>query len=118
MDCEAEIAKGGPYPSSIPVSKLHKALGIKLQGYRRLTFRLLFAYHDGMGEMKRAIAREQEERRTQDRFTSTLVISVSIIAAVRLAREVIGTPSPRVNAAITDSIRLARMILRRVDGGS
>lgn len=70
-----------------------------------------------MGEMKRAIAREQEERRTQDRFTSTLVISASIIAAVRLAREDIGTTSPRVTCAIADSVSLAKMILKRIVGG-
>jgi len=40
-----------------------------------------------MGEMRRAIAREDEERRKQDRFASTLVIAASIIAAVRLARD-------------------------------
>jgi hypothetical protein len=40
-----------------------------------------------MGEMRRAIAREEEDRRKQDRFASTLVIAASIIAAVRLARE-------------------------------
>jgi hypothetical protein len=40
-----------------------------------------------MGEMKRAIAREEQDRRTQDRFASTIVIAASIIAAVRLARE-------------------------------
>jgi hypothetical protein len=39
-----------------------------------------------MGEMRRAIAHEQDERRTQDRFVSTLVIAASIIA-VRLARD-------------------------------
>jgi len=45
-----------------------------------------------MGEMKRAIAREGQDRtdyetRIKDRFTSTLVIAASIIAAVRLARD-------------------------------
>jgi hypothetical protein len=40
-----------------------------------------------MGEMKRAIAREEQERQKQDRFASTLVIAASIIAAVRLARD-------------------------------
>jgi hypothetical protein len=40
-----------------------------------------------MGEMRRAIAREEQDRRTQDRFASTIVIAASIIAAVRLARE-------------------------------
>jgi hypothetical protein len=34
--------------------------------------------------MRRAIAREEEDRRNQDRFASTLVIAASIIAAVRL----------------------------------
>lgn len=43
-------------------------------------------------------------------------ISASIIAAVRLAREDISTPSPRVVNAIGDSIALARMILRKVVG--
>jgi hypothetical protein len=38
-----------------------------------------------MGEMKRAIAHEERERRISDRFASTLVISAAIIAAVRLA---------------------------------
>jgi hypothetical protein len=52
-----------------------------------IDLRLLFAYPIRLGEMRRAIAREQEERRTQDRFASTLVIAASIIAAVRLARE-------------------------------
>jgi hypothetical protein len=41
-----------------------------------------------MGEIHRAIAREQEEeRRKMDRFTSTIVIAASIIAAVRLAQD-------------------------------
>jgi hypothetical protein len=46
-----------------------------------------------MGEMKRAITREERTRsmenqtRAADRFASTLVIAASIIAAVRLARE-------------------------------
>ena len=48
-----------------------------------------------MGLMRRAIAREEqarqkameEQRRTVDRFASTLVIAASIIAAVRLARD-------------------------------
>lgn len=70
-----------------------------------------------MGEMRRAIAREEQERRNQDRFASTVVIGASIIAAVRLAREDISKPSPRLYAAIADSVSLARMILKRVVGG-
>ena len=52
-----------------------------------------------MGEMKRAIAREEQERRNQDRFASTVVIAAAIIAAVRLARDDISSPSPRIYAA-------------------
>jgi hypothetical protein len=66
-----------------------------------------------MGEMRRAIAREDQDRK-QDRFASTLVIAASIIAAVRLAREDISRPSPRLTSAISDSVSLARMILERV----
>jgi hypothetical protein len=68
-----------------------------------------------MGEMRRATAREDEERRKQDRFASTLVIAASIIAAVRLAREPdITRPTPRLYAAVSDSISLAKMILDRI----
>lgn len=69
-----------------------------------------------MGEMRRAIAREEQERqRQQDRYASTLTIAASIIAAVRLAREPdIGRPSPRLLATVVDSVKLARMILERV----
>lgn len=68
-----------------------------------------------MGEMREAIAREQQERMTQER-SSTLVISAAIIAAVRLAREDISTHSPRVVNAVGESVSLARLILRRVVG--
>jgi hypothetical protein len=67
-----------------------------------------------MGEMRRAIAREEEDRRKQDRFASTLVIAASIIAAVRLARDDIGRPSPRLQSVILDSMQLARLILNAV----
>ena len=73
--------------------------------------------------MKRAIAREEQERqkameeqrRTSDRFASTLVIAASIIAAIRLARDQdISRPSPRLTAVIADSVGLARKILDAV----
>ena len=76
-----------------------------------------------MGEMKRAIAREErerartmeEQRRMTDRFASTLVIAASIIAAVQLAREQdISRPSPRLTSVVTDGIGLARMILEKI----
>jgi hypothetical protein len=67
-----------------------------------------------MGEMKRAQAWEERQRMKQERFASTVVIAAAIIAAVRLARDDISRPSPRLTAAIADSVSLARMILDRV----
>jgi len=79
-----------------------------------MDIRLVFAYAvSNMGEMKRAIARENEDKQ-RDRFASTLVIAASIIAAVRLARDDISTPSPKLMCAVADSVGLARMILTRV----
>jgi hypothetical protein len=66
--------------------------------------------------MHRAISREEQERRKQDRFASTIVIAASIIAAVRLARDDISRPSPRLTSVIADSVQLARSILGRVVG--
>lgn len=71
---------------------------------------------NAVGEMRRAIAHEEQDRKVNDRFASTLVISASIIAAIRLAREEISSPSPRIVSVIADSIALARAILRRVTG--
>lgn len=67
-----------------------------------------------MGEMRRAIAREEAERQKHDRFASTIVISAAIIAAVRLARDDISRPSPRVDSVVADSVNLARTILNQV----
>ena len=67
-----------------------------------------------MGQVNRAVAREEQERSKQDRFASTLVISASIIAAVRLAREENVSNTSRVVSAVSDSITLARMILDRI----
>jgi hypothetical protein len=69
-----------------------------------------------MGEMRRATAREEQDQRQHDRFVSTLVIAASIIAAVRLAREDIGRPSPRMTSVVADSVGLARMILNKIVG--
>jgi len=63
-----------------------------------------------MGGMRRATAREEEQRK-QDRFASTLVIAASMIAAVRLARDDISQPSPRLTSTIADSVSLAKKIL-------
>ena len=70
----------------------------------------------GMGRMKRATARENEER-MRDRFASTEAIAAAIIVAVRLAREPdFAKPSPRLMFTITESIKVAREIVRRVAG--
>jgi hypothetical protein len=76
--------------------------------------RRLFAYATtGMGEMKRAIAWENEQ---SARYASTIAICASIICAVRLARDDIDHPSPRVLRAVADSVTLAKMILKKVVG--
>ena len=77
-----------------------------------------------MGLMRRAIAREEQERKkameeqkrtAADRFASTLVIAASIIAAIRLARDQdISRPSPRLTSVIADSVGLARKIFDAV----
>jgi hypothetical protein len=68
-----------------------------------------------MGEMKRAISYEQQQRQKQDRFTSTLIIAASIIASVRLARDQdITSPSPRLTSVVAESVGLAKMIPDRV----
>jgi hypothetical protein len=66
-----------------------------------------------MGEMKRQIRWENEQ---SARFASTVAICASIIAAVRLARDDIATPTPKVMAAVSDSVTLAKLILKRVLG--
>ena len=67
-----------------------------------------------MGEMKRAIAHEERQGQIRDRFASTLVISASIIAAVRLAREDISKVSRRLSGVVLECIGLARMILNQI----
>jgi hypothetical protein len=67
-----------------------------------------------MGEMKRAIAWENQQRQKHGRFASTFVISASIIAAVRSARDDISRPSPRLTSVVADSVALARIILEGV----
>ena len=67
-----------------------------------------------MGLMRRAVARDEQEGRRQDRFASTLVIAASIIAAVRMARDDINGPSPKLTSTIAESVSLARAILDRV----
>ncbi len=66
-----------------------------------------------MGHMARAEARE-EQARLNAKFTSTLVIAAAIIVAVRLAREDIALPTPRLISSVGHSISLARTILKEV----
>jgi hypothetical protein len=72
--------------------------------------RHFFADNHRMCEMKRAAARE-EEQRIKDRFASTIVI----IAAVHLARDQnISWSSTRLVSVLADCIGLSRMIVERV----
>ena len=56
-------------------------------------------------------------RKQQPKQDGVLVIAASIVAAIRLRGETI-TPSPRVTAAISDSLQLARMVAARLERGS
>ena len=47
-------------------------------------------------------------------FASIVVTDTSVIAAVRLARDYIGRPSPRITATVMDRVGLARAILNGV----
>lgn len=49
-----------------------------------------------------------------DKNKNALLIAASLIAAVRLVREEI-KPTPRVMAAVSDSIRLAEMIQKQIE---
>ena len=53
----------------------------------------------------RSLLADRTKLAKQDRFASTLVIAASIIAAVRLARDDISRPSPRLYSVIGDSVR-------------
>lgn len=66
-----------------------------------------------MGEMKRATAREEQELRER-RYRSTLCIMAAIIAAVRLARDDVSRPSPRLFSVVADSVQLAKRIMEQV----
>jgi hypothetical protein len=50
----------------------------------------------------------------RDRFASTVVMAVAIIAGVRLDRDNISRPSPRVTSVVIDSVAPAGTILDRV----
>jgi len=52
---------------------------------------------------------------SRDRQRGALLIAASLIAAIRLRGERI-TQSPKVVATISDSIKLARMVLQRING--
>lgn len=66
-----------------------------------------------MGEMKRAIAWENEQ---SARFASTVAICAAIISTVRLARDDITGSSPKLVYAVAESVNLARKILKQVLG--
>jgi hypothetical protein len=56
----------------------------------------------------------EAERRVKDRFAAALAISASIIAAVRLTRDDISRPSPRLTSVIADCVGLALKISEKV----
>jgi len=76
-------------------------------------FRFLFSYASAMGTMPRREARE-EQACINVKFASTVLIAAAIIVAVRLAREDISQPNPRVVSSIGQGVGLARMILNEV----
>jgi hypothetical protein len=51
---------------------------------------------------------------SDDKLKGPLLVAAAIIAAVKLAREPI-KDTPRVLSAIADSVKLARMILRKIE---
>lgn len=51
---------------------------------------------------------------SDDKLRGALLVAASIIAAVKLAREPI-KDTPRVLSAVADSVKLARMILRKIE---
>lgn len=64
-----------------------------------------------MGGMRRANSREAELA-TDNKYVPTLVIASAVMIGVRLAREDMGRPSPRITAAISGSVSTARALLR------
>lgn len=68
-----------------------------------------------MGLNRRAVARDEAED-LRDRYGSTIAICASIIAAVRLADEPIGQPTPRLLGTVGDAIQLAKRIVKDVFG--
>jgi hypothetical protein len=66
-----------------------------------------------MSEMRRREGFEREQA-IGSKYIPTLVIASAIIVAVKLAREDIGRLSPKVLAAITDSVSMARSLLEAV----
>ena len=68
-----------------------------------------------MGLNRRAVARDEAEA-FRDRLGSTVAICAAIIVAVRLARDPISQPTPRVLGTVGDAIQLAKRIVKDVFG--
>ena len=51
---------------------------------------------------------------SDEKMKGALLVAASVIAAVRLAREPI-KDTPRVLSTVADSVKLARMILRKIE---
>ena len=56
-----------------------------------------------------------EPPKTDERLKGALLVAATLVAAIRLRGEPI-TNSPKVIATIHDSIKLARMLLRSLNG--
>jgi hypothetical protein len=56
------------------------------------------------------------ENEQSARYASTVAICASTICAVRLARDDINHPGPKLTCAVAESVTLAKMILKRVVG--
>ncbi len=77
-----------------------------------LCLRLFFSHTAAHGPHGTGGARE-EQACINAKFPSTLVIAAAIIVAVRLAREDISLPTPRLIASVGHSISLAEPFSRK-----
>jgi hypothetical protein len=115
--CSCRLQAGGDFPQQtkeLPDKVLFVLTDPEISLRQlMLQFRFFFSYTSAMGTMPRREARE-EQARINVKFASTVVIAAAIIVAVRLAREDISQPNPRVVSSVGQGIGLARMILNEV----
>jgi transcription initiation factor TFIIIB Brf1 subunit/transcription initiation factor TFIIB len=103
-------ASGQSGDQNSKIARVVNKLDMRLCGYPAILLAVmvvrsilfLLACDRRIGEMSRANARGEAERRLHDCFASTVVIAAAIIAAVRLARE------PDICKAIASAARCDR----------